>query len=173
MPRRPLLLETFEDRILSSVTAPAQETPDIRQDFATTEARAEVSSLAHAASHEIVFVDTGVADFQKLVDDLISQGSADRRFDVVLLDANRDGIAQINAALADEHDLAAIHIISHGGAGVTQIGGTRLDAAELTRDADAITRWGRALTADGDLLLYGCDVAASAGGRTFVQRLAG
>ena len=31
MPRRPLLLETFEDRILSSVTAPVLEVPEDRK----------------------------------------------------------------------------------------------------------------------------------------------
>ena len=36
---------------------------------------------------------------------------------------------------------------------------------------DAIGRWESALTADGDLLLYGCDLAVSDEGRTIVRTI--
>ena len=172
MPRRPLLLETFEDRILSSVTAPGLEVPEMRNDFATTEAHAEVSHVADAASHEVVFVDTGVADFQKLVDDLTAQGSTERHFDVVLLDANRDGIAQVNDALAGRRDIDAIHFVTHGTDRAVKLGGTWIDGAAFEQFRGRISAWGDALSADADVLFYGCDLAGSAAGRDLLGAFA-
>ena len=169
MSRRPLLLETFEDRILSSVTAPALEAPDSRNNFATTDAPADGSIVVDASSHEIVFVDTGVADYQKLVDDIVSQGSAGRQFDVVLLDANRDGIAQIDAALAGRHDIDAIHFVTHGTDRAVKLGGTWIDAAAFEENRDRIAAWGDALSSGADLVFYGCKLAGSEAGRDLLN----
>ena len=123
-------------------------------------------------SHELVFIDQRVPDYQVLVDDLIRQNDGSREVEIFLLDPNRDGVAQIDKILAGEHNLAAIHIISHGSDGAIDIGSTHLDAERLANDADAVVRWGQALAAGGDLLLYGCDVAQDATGQAFVGNLA-
>ena len=52
-----------------------------------------------------------------------------------------------------------------------QIGSTRLDAATLAGRGAEIAGWGRALTDDADLLLYGCDVAATPSGERLLARL--
>ncbi len=62
-----------------------------------------------ATGRDILFVFDDVPDWRELV-----SGAAGR---VVVLDASRDGLAQMAEALAGERDLAAIHIVSHGSEG--------------------------------------------------------
>lgn len=91
---------------------------------------------------------------------------------LVVLDPTRDGLSQIAGALQGVHDLAAIHIISHGAAGRLMLGSTSLDRAALADHANQLAAIGSALSADGDLLLYGCDVAAGGVGQAFIAALA-
>ncbi|HWA12369.1 MAG TPA: DUF4347 domain-containing protein, partial [Burkholderiales bacterium] len=113
-----------------------------------------------------VFIDARVEDFELLLQDL----APDTR--VVRLDAQRDGLAQIAEALAGETDLGAIHIVSHGAPGRLVVGGTALDEAGLEAHAQELAAIGQALAASGDLLLWGCDVAAGEAGAAFVDTLA-
>jgi hypothetical protein len=124
-----------------------------------------------AANHgriEVAFVDTGVAGWQSLVDG-IRPG-----VEVVLLDAGADGLA-LMADWAESHaGYDAIHVLSHGSAGSLQLGTADINTASL---ADAavqarLTAIGQALTAGGDLLLYGCSVATGESGQDFIDRLA-
>jgi hypothetical protein len=122
--------------------------------------------------HEIVFIDSSVADYQAMAEAILSDQRHAALREVVILDAGRDGIAQIGAALEGRSNLTALHIISHGEAGVLTLGGTRLSAQGLLEQAEAISHWGDALAPGADILLYGCEVAADASGRTLVNGLA-
>ena len=72
------------------------------------------------------FVDTRVAGFDSLLPNL----GAD--VEVVLLDAQTDGIEQILAALKGEINLSAIHIVSHGSSGKLYLGLTVLTDTNLS-----------------------------------------
>ncbi|MCX7418541.1 MAG: DUF4347 domain-containing protein [Planctomycetia bacterium] len=122
--------------------------------------------------HELVFVDTQVANYQPLVDDLLSHHDASRQIELVYLDPTRDGVQQITDVLSQHHDLDAVHLVSHGEDGALKLGGTWLTSATLTADAAQIASWGSALTSDGDLLVYGCELAAHAEGQKIVDLLA-
>ena len=50
----------------------------------------------------------------------------------------------------------------------SSLAGTR----SVERNADVFRAWGEALTADGDILIYGCDLAASGAGEALVDALA-
>lgn len=91
--------------------------------------------------------------------------------EVHLLDAAGDALAQMAALLAGRDGIDAIHLFSHGGAGQLSLGTNSLTAASLAANAAALATLRDALSADADLLLYGCDVAAGETGRTFVQAL--
>lgn len=119
--------------------------------------------------HELLFIESDVPDSQKLMAGLDTQG---RSIEIVYLDASKDGIAQISAALAGRTDLSAIHLFTHGSSGLLQLGSTTLDNSQLDTRSAEITRWGDALSVDADILLYGCDVATGVDGQNFVQRLA-
>ena len=90
---------------------------------------------------------------------------------VVLLDAERDGIEQISEILADYQGLSAVHVLSHGAAGLLRLGNSNLTANKLEQHQAQLAAWGDALGENGDLLLYGCNVAAGATGVEFVEKL--
>lgn len=120
---------------------------------------------------EVVFLDRSVDGWQQILDDLWSDQQEDRELDVVLLSTSRDGIAQISDALASRSGVDAVHIISHGTGGEVQLGSTRLTNESFSQFAVEIAGWGSALSDDADLLLYGCDLAATDDGRSLVEKL--
>ncbi len=92
--------------------------------------------------------------------------------EVVQLDGERDGIDQIAAYLAGRDSIAAVHLISHGHVGALSLGGTReLNAANISTYATQLATIGSALSVEGDILLWGCDVAGGEG-KSFVDQLA-
>ena len=130
---------------------------------------AEIGSLGATTgtAPQIAFVDAGLSDVRTLVAGL------DPSVEVVLLDPTRDGVAQIEQALAGRHDIAAIHLIAHGASGEIHLGSGVLDAdTARTQYAEALGRIGAALGAQGDLLIYGCDFGAGAQGQAAVETLA-
>ncbi|WP_137938024.1 DUF4347 domain-containing protein, partial [Chitinivorax sp. B] len=118
-----------------------------------------------AGHRAVVFVDNAVRNYQQLV------GSIAPEAEIVLLDHTQDGLGQMSAYLAGRQGFDAIHVISHGNSGTLYLGTTRLDNSTLNQHTAALTTIGQALTAQGDLLLYGCDVAANESGATFVNQL--
>lgn len=70
--------------------------------------------------HSIAFIDSRVAGYETL----IAGFSADTRWHV--LDAQQDGVAQIERLLAGESDLDVIHLISHGAPSTLHLGSAAL-----------------------------------------------
>jgi large repetitive protein len=91
---------------------------------------------------------------------------------VLVLDPTRDAIAQIADAAGADAGLSAIHILSHGVPGGLVLNGRTIDRAALAAYGADLARIGQGLTADGDLLLYGCDVADGSAGAAFLDALA-
>ncbi|MEI6215603.1 MAG: DUF4347 domain-containing protein, partial [Desulfuromonadales bacterium] len=119
-----------------------------------------------ALTREIVFIDSTVRDWQQLA------AGIDPGVEIILLDASRDGVNQMADALSNRHDISAVHIISHGNSGGISLGNAALSAYSLTDYASDLARIGSGLTADGDILLYGCDVAKGEDGSAFLSALA-
>jgi Ca2+-binding RTX toxin-like protein len=111
------------------------------------------------ASPRLTLVDSRL-DWQGLVGD-------DRL--IIELKSDRDGLDQISEVLANYQDLSGIEILSHGRSGQLLLGNSWVDLASLESRSTELQTWGSALAIDGDLRLYGCDVA---GNTTFVDRLA-
>jgi VCBS repeat-containing protein len=112
-----------------------------------------------------VFIDSRVKDKEFL----ISQFAPGTDYQV--LDANRDGIDQIGTALSGQSGYDSIQIISHGASGSITIGSTVLNNSTLDFYAVELALLGNALTENGDLLLYGCNVAAGDQGQHFIETL--
>ncbi|MGI0486044.1 DUF4347 domain-containing protein [Pantanalinema rosaneae CENA516] len=111
----------------------------------------------------IVFIDTQIADYQQLA------AGVDPNAQVVLLNANEDGITQISNFLATQTGISAIHIVSHGSSGSLQLGNSYLNHQTLGIYESSLRAWANALTEDADILLYGCEVAAGDLGQAFVD----
>ena len=132
------------DQVDDDTSSPAPE-PDLEAAAATVSAPASDRS-------EIYFVDAGVDNPDELIS-AIPDGA-----EVVVLDGNSDGLAQIASALDGRSDLDAIHILSHGDAGQITLGSTTLDATSIDgHHADELATIGSALSDDADILIYGCD----------------
>ncbi len=170
--RRPLI-EELEPRILFSADlAPlALDSLSPEPEQRVVDAQGEFSSAVATTRSELVIVDTRVADHETLLADILSQAGSDRQISVVLLDADRDGIDQVSEVLKHYENLDAVHLITHGSAGMLQLGNSQLDASSLASRSDVIAAWGSAFAADGDLLLYGCNVAVDAEGQAFLDAL--
>src|SRR6266511_4883597 len=63
-------------------------------------------------------------------------------------------------------------IVSHGSEGSITLGSTILDQGNVASYADALAQIGAALAPDGDIMLYGCDVAGGTTGQQFIDALA-
>src|SRR5262249_44009439 len=124
-----------------------------------------------APRHEVAFVDSSVQNYQQLVRDLQSQNGPGRQLDGYVLDGKSDGAQQIADILAGYRNLDAVHIFSHGTDGAFHLGDAWLTPDSLPAHADEFRAWAPALAANGDVLIYGCDVAATDAGRQLLQNL--
>ncbi|NEP12654.1 MAG: DUF4347 domain-containing protein [Symploca sp. SIO2C1] len=123
-------------------------------------------------SSTIVFIDSGVDDYQSLVDGAVPEA------EVIVLDSAQDGIEQITKVLQGRTEIAAIHIISHGSPGCLYLGNSQLSLDTLNHYAAQIKSWipSTSVTQEGKsasipILLYGCNVAAGDAGEEFLARL--
>ncbi len=116
---------------------------------------------------ELVFIDTTVDGYQTLL------AGIDPSAEVVLLNANRDGVEQIAEALAGRTDLDAIHLVSHGDQAELHLGTARLTVdSMLGKYADELGMIGQALSDDADILVYGCNFGEGDLGQGAATKLA-
>ncbi|WP_301555214.1 DUF4347 domain-containing protein [Planktothrix agardhii] len=113
---------------------------------------------------QVIFVDSSVQDYQSLID------NADTA-QIVILDNISSGIEQITNALANQKNIESVQILSHGSEGSLKLGTDVLNGNDIENFNTQLKQWGNALTENGDILLYGCDVAAGETGKNFVERL--
>ncbi|QHP78955.1 tandem-95 repeat protein [Pectobacterium odoriferum] len=150
-----------------SAEAASENSTSSDQNSATHDITTDVVVQAVAGEttrKEAVFIDTALTDYQTLVN------SVPTGVDVFLLDSSKDGLTQM-AAWAETHTgYDAIHILSHGNEGQVRLGNLTLDSATAEARSADLAKLGTALTQDGDLLLYGCDIAQDTG-KSFVSLL--
>ena len=118
-----------------------------------------------SASTEIIFVDASVKDLLPFL--------AGRSGEVVVLQAGRDGVAQIAAALAGRTGINAIHILSHGGVGELYLGNATLSLNSMVGDyADELAAIKASLATNADILVYGCNFGEGELGALATEALA-
>ena len=113
----------------------------------------------------IVFIDAAIEDKESLIAG-VAAGT-----EVVILNSNLDGVKQITYFLASHTGISHIHIVSHGAPGSLQLGSASLNLTNLDSYTRELQQWGSALTNEGNILLYGCAVAAGERGADFVNQL--
>lgn len=114
----------------------------------------------------IVFIDAMVRDYQTLIESLPDNSA------YFVLDAQKDGIEQIEQFLAGHSNLDAIQILSHGSQGSLYLGNAVLNDNTLKQYQDQLASIGSHLKDTGDILLYGCNVAKGDTGLQFIDALA-
>ncbi len=121
------------------------------------------SSVFDSSPKSILFVDRNLAPSLPAAE---TSGSL-----MVLLDPERDFFGQIGQGLAGLSDLNAVRLITHGQAGGVLLGTQVIDDAALNAHASLVRSWGSSLAPGADFLVYGCSVAATSAGTTFLKDL--
>jgi len=120
-----------------------------------------------AANHhpvsQIAFIDETLPDLRTLLRGLPAGTETH------LLSPHRPGLEQIADALGHHHGIQALHLFTHGAPGKLFLGSTVLDRQRLTDSAEAIESIVQAMAPAGELLIYGCEVAAGNEGQAFVE----
>ncbi|MEC8859521.1 MAG: DUF4347 domain-containing protein [Pseudomonadota bacterium] len=125
-----------------------------------------VVPVSNFGGHSLVVIDAQVDGWQSIYQ------AASAETDVVLIEAGQSGIDVLMNALSVHSNLNAIHIFSHGRSGKVQLGTDWLDVNSLSSQPAVTESLAQSLASDGDLLLYGCEIAADSSGEQFVQLLA-
>ncbi|MGK7921604.1 MAG: LamG-like jellyroll fold domain-containing protein [Trichodesmium sp.] len=111
----------------------------------------------------LVFVDASISNYQQLM------AGIDSNAEVILINGYQNGIDVITNVLAQRHNLQNIQILSHGSEGALYLGNSKLDSGNLQDYSAQLDAWGKAMADCGDLMLYGCNVAAGDEGKSFVE----
>ncbi|MFK8027850.1 MAG: DUF4347 domain-containing protein, partial [Gammaproteobacteria bacterium] len=142
------------------------KTPPIVQQ--QQDALKEALSLSPSSSDrtEIVFIDRSVEGYEDLLQGI------DASAEVILIESDKDGVEFIADVLQERSDIDAIHIISHGDAGRLNLGNSSLTHASIQGEyADELLTIGQALSADADILVYGCNFSEGEIGRAATNAL--
>jgi len=123
----------------------------------------ELDLLAGQPVRELIVIDAAVADKH------VFYREQKPRVDIVELNDRQDGLKQLQLVLAQYHDLQAVHIISHAKDGWIQLGDSRLNTALVKDRLEFFASLNGAIHEGGDLLFYGCELAAGKQGEEFLD----
>ena len=85
--------------------------------------------------------------------------------EVLLLNSQKDSIAQITNALA-VGNYRTLHLVSHGSPGCIHLGSTTLTSENSSQYRQQLLEWGVE-----EILIYGCNVATGDAGTEFINQL--
>jgi hypothetical protein len=112
---------------------------------------------------EILIVDPRVANWRTLAASVASN------VQVIVIDPNRDGLAQVTHALEGRTGITALEFLTYGSSGQIELGRTTVTADSLAAHADEIASWRNSLADHANILFWGCDVGAGTAGHTFLS----
>lgn len=142
-----------------------------------------LAGLEGQSIRQVVFVDSAVRDHQTLVNGISGGSDAGPAGTVgtsgyslsgttLVVTLGEKPLDDMTTVLEHCHDLDAVHLVSHGSEGELMLGGNRINAGNLGEHAGLFERLGKSLSADGDLLLYGCKVGKDGAGQGFIDQVA-
>ena len=131
-------------------------------------------SLVNTPTQNLLVIDSHVTNWQSLANGVAPNTA------VLILDSGSDGLTQIsnylatltNAGTQNFVPLQSLQIISHGSAGSLLLGSSTISTGNLSFYSKQLASIGSNLTDTGDILLYGCDVAADKPGLDFINQIA-
>ncbi|MFB2729635.1 putative Ig domain-containing protein, partial [Shewanella mangrovisoli] len=113
----------------------------------------------------LTVIDPGVEDWEVIAD-------AVRAGEILVLNRNAPPLQQIIDKLKTMGQVKVLNIISHGNDGAIYLTDEKVSLANLQSHQQELTELGSLLAADGQMLLFGCDLAKSDIGKAFVEKLA-
>ncbi|MCT8861369.1 DUF4347 domain-containing protein, partial [Shewanella xiamenensis] len=113
----------------------------------------------------LTVIDPGVDDWEVIAD-------AVRAGDILVLRQDAPPLQQIIDKLKAMGQIKVLNIISHGNDGEIYLTDEKVSLANLQSHQQELKELGSLLAADGQMLLFGCDLAKSEMGKAFVEKLA-
>lgn len=113
----------------------------------------------------LAFIDSNLPDINTLVAGLPAH------VEYHVLHPQLPALQQMVALCADRVGLAALHLICHGAPGELHLGNDIIDLTTLKASRPLLHALSDAMAEEGEILLYGCEVAAGVAGRQFVDAL--
>ena len=128
----------------------------------------EVDPTLNKGRKEVVFIDNSLTSY-KTLEEAIKAG-----IEIQEIDHGSSGLAQLAAWASTHSGYDAVHLVSHGSAGVIYLGSDTLTNEAMTsaQARTALVDLGQALKADGDVLVYSCDVGEGDAGLAWTAQLA-
>lgn len=117
----------------------------------------------------LVVIDGRLDDIDRLLVEIDEQ--LEQPFEWLRLGPEEDGWQALNRELAKREGIRQLHLVTHAAAGELYLGATALDLVTPTGQNN-LESWQQALSVDADILLYGCNLAEGAAGRSWVDQLA-
>ena len=114
---------------------------------------------------QIVFIDKQVPDYEKLAK------SFRKNVEIHFIETNEDGFKKIEQTLENGKKYSAIHIIGHGSAGQILFGNALLTNESIENYKSTLSNIGESLTKKGDILFYGCNIAANDKGEALLKKI--
>jgi len=139
--------------------------PQTAKDDLLLDQLAELVPPAERDSSRLVVVDQSVANYDQLIVQI------PENYSVLVVPAGENGLERLAESLKFYNGLESIHILSHGSNDLFQLGDDQLTSQNVSQYADVLGRIGQALSPNGDILLYGCDLAASEQGQSLLQQI--
>ncbi len=162
---------SFLKDVYAGSSKDADETLVAPDKYEPTDVLVEAALVGLEQRQEIILIDAATPNYQQLLESM-DPDKPGTDYQIFILQSDRDGIEQIGEILGRFEGVDAIHLISHGNSTGLQLGNAWLGEASLDDNADAISSWARALSADADLLIYGCNLAAGESGLRLIDNLA-
>ena len=141
-------LEALERRILFSADNPfltpqaqeAQVFESAGHDLLERAVAADTAESQGAEDRlEIVIIDPATPGYETVLEEL--RATAGDNLQVFVLDADRDGLEQLDEIISSFEQIDALHLISHGNDGEIELGNATVDLATLLANADTLSNW--------------------------------
>ncbi len=124
------------------------------------------ASAQNAKSRQIVFIDSTVEDIETLIN------SFDKNTEVHVIQSDQDGFVTMQNILSSQENIDAVHVIGHGSVGQIAFGTAVLNSDTLNAYENILQEIGTSLSVNGDILFYGCNVAADQSGEILIKQIA-
>ncbi len=113
----------------------------------------------------LTVIDTDLADWEVLRD-AVNEG------EILLLDDEADPLDAILTKLQEMGTVDCLNIVSHGESGKLKFENSVIDSKSLDTNKDQWAEISSHISSDGDIQLYGCNIAKGDEGKAFMEKLA-
>ena len=136
--------------------------------FSALDARANGASAKQEESNILVIIDHDVKDPQIIIDAL----PEDLKSNTHVLQPAASSLAQVLDLFRELKDQSVdeFHLFSHGAPGSIYLGGKALGLNELD-ESGLLNEWKRVIQENGEMLLYGCEIAKGQSGHDLITNI--